>query len=91
LEESSYGVEVRLLAVVHLVTWTEPWRNRISLHSARSVDFGWVEMRQQNLVDSWPKFTHYFCVKRRRYIVGDKTVFHLSVPLTLLEIFAVKV
>jgi len=42
------------------VMWPE--RNRISLHSMRSVDFVWVNMKQLNFVVSGPKFTKFCAV-----------------------------
>jgi len=60
------------------------------VHRTRSVDLGWVEIRQLNFVANGPKFTQSFS-SNAGGIVVDNTVFSLLMALSDPETFALKV
>ena len=60
------------------------------MYSKRNAKLGWFKMRQQNFVVCEPKFTNFpaFDVE---LIVVVNAVFYLSISLSILEIYAIKV
>ena len=72
------------------VTWLERNCIIIYMYSKRNVKLDWFEMRQQNFVVCGPKLTN-FSVFDVESIVVVNAVFLLSISLSVLEIYAIKV
>jgi len=58
--------------------------------SKRNVKLGWFKIRQQNFVVCEPKFTNFFAFDVESIVVVN-TVFCLSISLSVLEIYAIKI
>jgi len=60
------------------------------MYSKHNVKLGWFEIRQQNFVVCKPKFTNIFSFDVKLIVVVN-AVFRLSISLSVLEIYAIKV
>jgi len=60
------------------------------MYSKRNVKLGWFEMRQQKFVVCEHKFTNFFAFDLELIVVVN-AVFLLSISLSVLEIYAIKV
>jgi len=62
----------------------------IYMYSKRNVKFGWFEISQQNFVVCEPKFTNFSSFDVELIVVVN-VVFHSSISLSILEIYAIEV
>jgi len=60
------------------------------MYSKRNVKLGWFEMRQQNFVVCKPNFTNIFAFDVESIVVVND-FFCLSISLSLLEIYTIKI
>ena len=62
----------------------------IYMYSKRNVELRWFKMRQQNFVASENKLTKFFAFNMEQTVV-ENTIFHLSISLSIPEIYVIKV